>query len=145
MTPPPQQVHSTFSVVNVQNPVLWVADNLLEIHCKRHEIISQVKMFNPNLYKNKSYDMNFIHKYMIKSVMSYDLFFFGLNIFPWEISSCLFLCVCVFLRNAAIKKKVRPLRLLSTIEIICNSEPFSIFLEVLPVVYPNFKRKPYFT
>ena len=26
--------------------------------------ISQVKMFNPNLYKNKSYDMNFIHKNM---------------------------------------------------------------------------------
>ena len=53
-----------------------------------------VKMFNPNLYKNKSYDMNFIQKKYelyafithIKSInfMSYDLFFykFGSNIFP---------------------------------------------------------------
>ena len=31
---------------------------------KRHEEIPQVKMFNSNLYKNKSYDMNFIHKNM---------------------------------------------------------------------------------
>ena len=28
------------------------------------EDIPQVKMFNPNLYKNKSYDMNFIRKNM---------------------------------------------------------------------------------
>ena len=27
---------------------------------KRHEDIPQVKMFNPNLYKNKSHDMDFI-------------------------------------------------------------------------------------
>ena len=27
---------------------------------KRHEEISQVKMFNPNLLENKSYYMNFI-------------------------------------------------------------------------------------
>ena len=31
---------------------------------KRHEEISQVKMFNLNLWKNKSYYMNFIHKNM---------------------------------------------------------------------------------
>ena len=31
---------------------------------KRHEEIPQVEMFNPNLYKNKSYDMNFIPKNM---------------------------------------------------------------------------------
>ena len=53
-------------------------------------------MFNLDLYKNNSYDMNFIHKNItyIKSIkfMSYELFFykFGLNIFPWGISSCLF-------------------------------------------------------
>ena len=58
-------------------------------------------MFNPNLNKNKSYDLNFKHKIQkiyafiiyIKSIkfMSYDLFSykFGLNIFPWGISSCL--------------------------------------------------------
>ena len=34
------------------------------IFCKRHEEISQVKMFNLNLWKNKSYYMNFIHKNM---------------------------------------------------------------------------------
>ena len=31
---------------------------------KRHEEIPPVKMFNPNLYKNQSYDMNFMHKNM---------------------------------------------------------------------------------
>ena len=31
---------------------------------KIHEDIPQVKMFNPNLYKNKSYDMDFIHTNM---------------------------------------------------------------------------------
>ena len=31
---------------------------------KRHEDIPQVKMSNPNIYKNKSYDMNFTHKNM---------------------------------------------------------------------------------
>ena len=70
---------------------------------KRHEEIPQGKMFNPNLYKNKSYDMNFIHIYelhafitCIKSIkfMSYDLLFykFGLDTFLWGISSCLFEC-----------------------------------------------------
>ena len=39
---------------------------------KRHEEIPQVKMFNPNLYKNKSYDMNFIlFIYVIKAYSSY--------------------------------------------------------------------------
>ena len=31
---------------------------------KRHEEIPQVKMFNLNLWKNKTYYMNFIHKNM---------------------------------------------------------------------------------
>ena len=34
------------------------------IRRKRHEEISQVKMFNTNLLKNKSYYMNFKHKNM---------------------------------------------------------------------------------
>ena len=38
--------------------------NLPYYYITRHEDISQVKMFNPNLYKNKSYEMNFKHKYM---------------------------------------------------------------------------------
>ena len=85
-----------------------IVDNFLEavrtpgrpFKIKIHEEIPQEKMFNPNLYKNKSYDMNFIHKdknmsYItyLKCIkfMSYDLFFykFVLNIFPWGISSCL--------------------------------------------------------
>ena len=67
---------------------------------QRHEDIPQVKMLNPNLYKNKSYEMNWIwaiclynvyKKYKVH-VIGMTCFFYklGLNIFPWGISSCLF-------------------------------------------------------
>jgi len=55
----------------------------MDLFLKRDEEIPQGKMFNPNLQKNKSYDMHFINKNMsytiitfIKSIkfMLYDLF-----------------------------------------------------------------------
>jgi len=66
---------------------------------KRHQEIPQVKMFYLNVYKNIWHEL-YTYKYelyafitYIESIkfMSYDLFFykFGLNIFPWGISSCL--------------------------------------------------------
>jgi len=75
-----------------------IESQLVKRGCRRHKKFTKKtwryhssKNFNPNLYKNKSYDIKYeVHALFmtyIKSIkfMSYDLFVykFGLNIFPW--------------------------------------------------------------